>query len=80
MISKANLTWRQAVLSALVMSSAVSANYHEQTRNIPEPISAARSIERIQERSLLDTVNLLIGGLVGRADEKAAAADTAEGE
>lgn len=80
MVARGNLTWRQAVLSALLMSSAVSANY-EQTRSTHGgAVDAARSIEQadrhVQERGILEELNSLIGGLTGAAS-KIATADAA---
>lgn len=79
MVSRGNLTWRQAALSALLMSSAVSANYNQETRSTHGgAVSAVRSVEHadrhVQERNFIDQLNSLIDGLAGAADKNAAAA------
>lgn len=77
-----NLTWRQAALSALLMSSAVSANYREQKRSTQGgAVGAVRSVEHadrhVQERNINDEINALISDLTSAGAAAAPAASSA---
>lgn len=84
MLVNANLSWQHAVLSALVMSSAVSANYGsvhvrrgEHAVHVRRGEHAVRDIlptnaDALKERDLLSTLSSLLGGAGAGADDAAA--------
>lgn len=77
MTSRANLSWRHAVLSVLLMTSAVSANY--QTGDAPRVLDTVRSVQQIDQqlsgRSPLDTLGPLpaAGGVTDNTNDNAPA-------
>lgn len=82
MVCKGNLNWRQAALSALLMSSAVSANYQQTRGTHGEAARTVRSVEHsdrhVQERSWSDDLGVMIKAITGGADNTAEAGGAAK--
>lgn len=83
MLVNAKLSWQHAVLSALVMSSAVSANYG--SLHVRRGEHAVRDIlpnqeHNLKERDLLSTLSGLLGGAGAGAGNNDNAAEAAAGQ
>lgn len=83
MLVNAKLSWQHAVLSALVMSSAVSANYG--SLHVRRGEHAVRDIlpnqeHNLKERDLLSTLSGLLGGAGAGAGNDDNAAEAAAGQ
>lgn len=67
MLCKVNLTWQQAVLSALLMSSAASADY--QNRNVQQLNTAVRAVAKSDGKSVGTVLAQVSAGAADPAGE-----------